>query len=186
MPNAISWVQISPSRTLLRFASKIADWSQGPALDVACGFGRNAIALAAHGCNVICLDRDLSRLQELQLSCTRLLRTAPVSGKPGSIMPVCAMATEECWPFPAESLGAVISVHFVKTTLFASYAKSLISGGYLYVETFGGQGENYLDLPNRGEIRSALDGLFTTIYYREKSLRVQPHAVTVKALARKA
>ena len=36
------------------------------------------------------------------------------------------------------------------------------------VETFGGQGENYLDLPKAGELRDQISSQFTVLRYRER------------------
>jgi len=48
-----------------RFASAIAEAANGaPILDVACGSGRNAMIFAELGCNVICVDIDLTRLEK--------------------------------------------------------------------------------------------------------------------------
>jgi SAM-dependent methyltransferase len=183
--NTGAWAETSPSRTLLKFARTIADSSRAPALDVACGFGRNAVALAAHGCDVVCLDGNLLRLRKLQASGAHRLSDASDFGRVGSLMPICTTVSEAHWPFPADSFSAVISVHFIETALFKNYFCSLISGGYLYFETYGGQAGNYLALPAPNQIRVALDDLFTILFYVEKRLRLHPNAVTVKTLARK-
>src|SRR5437763_193812 len=49
-----------------KFASKIAGAAgAAPIIDVACGSGRNAMVLSELGCNVICADIDLTRLETL-------------------------------------------------------------------------------------------------------------------------
>jgi SAM-dependent methyltransferase len=138
----VGWAPISPSPTLLKFAGNIAASASGAILDVACGSGRNAIALAAHGCDIVCLDRDLSRLRQLQTLQESLLAAAPLICPPWSIIPVCANVSKECWPFLAESFDTIISVHFVKMELLPSFLFSLKTKGYLYFETFGGHGQN--------------------------------------------
>lgn len=56
--------ELEPSPLVRRFAAKIVDAAAGkPVLDVACGSGRNALALSQLGCAVICVDRDLTTLQ---------------------------------------------------------------------------------------------------------------------------
>src|ERR1700730_5460989 len=180
----IRWASISPSPTLLKFAGKIAASGKAPTLDVACGFGRNAIALVAHGCHVVCVDRDLLRLRQLHKSRERLLGAGSIAGQPGSIMPVCANLREEFWPFSGELFNAIISIHFVKIELFPLFFFSLATHGYLYIETFGNHGQNYLDLPKPGQIRTALNRLFAVIYYDEKRVGPRGDAVTVKAFGR--
>ncbi len=130
---------LAPSRTLLKFAGEIAGFGGAPALDVACGFGRNAILVAAHGRDVVCVDRDVARLRMLQKVHAPVLSTDAVSGRPGSIMPICIAVNSSSWPFRAASFGSVICVHFVDLNLFGNFATCLITGGYLYIETFGGQ-----------------------------------------------
>jgi hypothetical protein len=61
----------------------------------------------------------------------------------------------------------------------------LIDGGHLFIETFGGHGENYLELPKADEIRQALKG-YELIFYNERSVGpTSQNAVVVKALAQK-
>jgi hypothetical protein len=44
--------------------------------------------------------------------------------------------------------------------LFPWFHSSLVPGGHLYIETVGGQGENYLELPAAGELHQLLSPLF--------------------------
>jgi hypothetical protein len=59
-------------------------------------------------------------------------------------------------------------------------------GGHLYIETFQGHGENYLELPKAGEILNALQD-WEILIYNEGSVGPPggEQAVTVEALARK-
>lgn len=62
---------VSPSKTLVKFADQIASLGEGPIIDAPCGYGRNAVELAAHGCTVIAIDIDqqiLSILDRLKAS----------------------------------------------------------------------------------------------------------------------
>src|ERR1041385_2835458 len=57
--------QFGASPFVQRFASKIAEAAgSAPILDVASGSGRNAFLLSEIGCEVICIDKDLSAIQE--------------------------------------------------------------------------------------------------------------------------
>jgi SAM-dependent methyltransferase len=177
---------ISPSSTLLRFADRIASSGSGLVLDVACGYGRNAVVMAARGCTVVCVDRDFNRLSLLERLKTKYVAALTINeGNVGTILPICTNLSFYNWPFLESTFNFVICVHFVELSLFPCFLSSLCSGGYLYFETFGGQGQNFRALPEVGEIRHALEG-HDLEYYAEK--RVGPperYAVSVKVLARK-
>lgn len=156
------------------------------ALDLACGFGRNAILMAAYGCDVICADRDFVRLCHLDTTKAALLERAPNDVTPGRITTVCADLTAGRWPFKTSSFDAIIIVHFVRLELCPFLIPTLRVGGHLYFETFGGHGQNHLDLPRPGEVKAALGVDFDIRHYEEKAAsRHHTQAVTVKALARK-
>jgi hypothetical protein len=80
----------------------------------------------------------------------------------------------------------IVIVHFVRLELFPFLIPTLRVGGHLYFETFGGHGQNHIDLPRPGEVKAALGVDFDLRYYEEKAAsRQHPQAVTAKALARK-
>src|SRR5260370_7808777 len=162
-----------------RFASSIAGAANGaPILDVACGSGRNAMIFAEMGCEVICVDRNLSNLEgELsgkgpayEFSSRLQLRTLDLINDP--------------WPFGAGTIGAIINVHFLRPTLFSSFEYSLASGGQLLIESISGRGGNYLELPAAGEVRSVLETGFDFDLYEERKVGPEgSNAVTVKVIA---
>jgi hypothetical protein len=47
-------------------------------------------------------------------------------------------------------------VHYLDPLLFPWVHQSLVPDGFLYVETVGGQGGNYLELPEKGKLQSML------------------------------
>jgi hypothetical protein len=58
--------------------------------------------------------------------------------------------------------------------------------GYLYVETFGGHGKNYLQLPGAGKVKAVLQESYEIISYVERRVGpAQADAVSVRLLARK-
>jgi hypothetical protein len=60
-----------------------------------------------------------------------------------------------------------------------------MDGGHLFIETFGGQGQNYLELPKADEIRQALRG-YKLLFYNERSVGpISQNSVVVKVLAQK-
>jgi SAM-dependent methyltransferase len=140
-----------------------------PVLDVACGSGRNALFLVELGCEVIGVDKDLSRTATSERF---EARRVDLDNDP--------------WQFEEATLGGIIQVHFLRRELFPRFAFSLARGGYLLIETVPGCGGNYLELPKEGELRKELSAEFEIVAYRER--RVGPSemdAVTVRSLARR-
>lgn len=164
-----------------RFASTIASAANGtPILDVACGSGRNAMIFAEMGCEVICVDIDLSRIKNelsgngfaARLSSSLQLRTVDLIKDP--------------WPFEERAFGGIINVDFLLPDLLPHFQYSLTSGGYILFETISGRGGNYLQLPASGEIKSALKDRFHLELYQERKVGPrESDAVTVKFLGRR-
>jgi SAM-dependent methyltransferase len=157
-----------------KFYTRMADAAMGkPILDIACGSGRNAFPLAAHGCTVICADNDLTRFH------------LPKNLK-GHLIPRQLDFVTGTWPFAPSSAGGILSVHFLLPTLLPHFEESLSPGAYLLLETVPGCGGNYLQLPRKGQLRYLLEDSFDLEFYKERN--VGPHecgAVAVQLFARR-
>jgi hypothetical protein len=71
--------------------------------------------------------------------------------------------------------------------LISMFIWSLREGGYLYVETFGGQGQNLRELPKAGQLRELLSEHVEFKYYKERKVgpaQVDSVAVTLFAQRR--
>jgi SAM-dependent methyltransferase len=167
----------SYSRLLLRFGKTFS--REFAVLDAGCGAGRNAIALAQLGLTVVCADRDEQRLAQI-------VRDTPTEGSRGALMPICADLEPATWPFGVSCFSAIVCVHYLDAALFPCFHSSLVPDGHLYIETVGGQGQNYLELPAAGELHALLSPSFILELYQERP--VGPAASNrraVKLLARK-
>lgn len=156
-------------------------------LDVGCGFGRNAVALAMRGLSVVCVDQDLSRLRVLvRLAPTYSAEYKQANAGAGQLYPLLAKLNCLQWPFAPKCFGAIICVHFPDVGLLDAVWASLVTGGRLYIETFGGHGGNYLDLPKAGQLRDLLSRRFNLSFYRERKVGPPDSgAVSVKLLGKK-
>ena len=54
--------------------------------------------------------------------------------------------------------------------LIPTFLSSLQEGGYLYIETFGGQGQNFRDLPKAKQLRESLSTQVEFRYYKERKV----------------
>jgi SAM-dependent methyltransferase len=170
-----------PSPLIRRFAAQIVSSSnEKPTLDIACGSGRNAIFLASAGCDVICVDRNLTALRNRydsfatgqQIADHLRLQEMDLSKDP--------------WPFESNSAGAIINVHFLLPALLPSFENSLIPGGYLVIESIPAHGGNYLKLPRAGQLHSALQESFDFELYKERKAGPGNYdAVAVQTVARR-
>jgi SAM-dependent methyltransferase len=180
--------QLEPaSKTLISFAGDMVTDTELPVLDAGCGFGRNAVALAVQGISVVCADRRLECLKTLiRFGPKYVAERRQHEGRVGSLYPMLADLNPAKWPFRESCFAGIICVHVFNVDLFDMFCTSLISGGCLYLETFDGHGQNYLDLPQAGQLREILSKDFQLQFYREHKVGpIGYNAVTVRLLARK-
>jgi SAM-dependent methyltransferase len=165
----------------------INHFSNKPILDAGCGYGRNALAFAARGWSVVCVDQELIRLSTLcRLASKHLAALRKSECELGLLYPVLARLGASHWPFPDNCFAGIICVHFLDVALLEAFRSSLIAGGYLYIETFGGHGGNYLSLPRAGQLHHLLSPNFDLHFYRERKVGPGGYdAVTVKLFGRK-
>jgi SAM-dependent methyltransferase len=162
-PKLIEWQLLLPSREL-------------PVLDAGCGFGQNARYLRRLGFTVVGADIDLSRLSTHR-------EAESDAGSSTNPAAVCMDLSGVAIPFPAQTFGLIILIHFRPETLGA-LARTLAPAGYLYVETFNANGENWMALPKVGELRANLSADFDLVRYEERAIKDRGVAV-VRLLARK-
>jgi len=102
--------------------------SAGPVLDLACGRGRNALALARAGLPVIGLDLDRERLEALRAS-------ALAGALPVALLRADLEAGARI-PLADASCGAVVVFRYLHRALAREIVRVLAPGGLLLYETF--------------------------------------------------
>ena len=97
-------------------------------MDVACGAGRHALALATRGIAALGVDRDALRLRELA-------ERARVESLPLRVVRADLEAAPSL-PWGASRAGALLVFRYLHRPLCAALAASLRPGGLLLYETF--------------------------------------------------
>jgi len=170
----------SPSPFVLNCFNSVRNVPSNLAADVACGYGRHAIFLASLGYNVACIDRDEDAI--LAISGSTRNANGEVSGHTFAVRADLSLGV----PLKTACLGLLIAVHYPMLDLVPNFEALLMPGGYIILETFGGQGGNWRQLPKAGYIRTQLQFGFELIRYAER--RVRPagaNAVSVRGFARR-
>jgi len=130
----------------------------GPVVDLACGKGRNALALASQGIDCLALDRSLESLKELRRAASSL---------PGRVTPLqCDLENPAELPFKAGACGAILVFRFLFRPLAPAIERSLAPGGLLLYETFTREQPTHGWGPRRPEFLLApgeLTALFRTL-----------------------
>jgi 2-polyprenyl-3-methyl-5-hydroxy-6-metoxy-1,4-benzoquinol methylase len=88
-------------------------------------------------------------------------------------------------PFRPQAFDLVVIVHALSLAVLTNAMPIVRAGGHVIFETFGAHGENWRSLPRPREIAETLSPHFDRVVYRERTVRRQPYAVTVKALLRR-
>jgi len=126
----------------------------GPALDLACGEGRHALAAASIGVPCVAMDRDPGALRAL--ADRARARELPGSGP----LPVRAdLETLRGIPVRPGSCGAVLVFRFLYRPLAAAIHDALAPGGLLLYETFSVRQRNLPYGPDNPEFLLAEEEL---------------------------
>jgi SAM-dependent methyltransferase len=141
----------------------VAASALGPALDLACGRGRHALALAAAGAPTLALDRDAGALAALAADARA--RRLPVA---------CLRADLEgrgALPLAPGRLGVLVVSRYLWRPLVPALAAALAPGGLLLYETFirdreglGHSPRNPAFLLEPGELPTLFPGLRPLAY----------------------
>ena len=133
----------------------------GTALDLACGDGRHALALAQHGLEVTAIDFARAGLDKLRRQALQNRLAIDI-----------VQANLESYPLPEEHFDVAIKTFYLQRNLIPKMRTALRPGGIAIVETFLidqrqiGHPRNPAFLLDRGELKAAFAG-FDILEYRE-------------------
>jgi len=156
--------------------------SAAPVLDLACGRGRNALALGRAGIRTVAVDRSSDALKVLAAATSeQALPISPVqSDLEAGLVP----------PFAPGSFGAVVIFRYLHRPLAAAIASLLRPGGWLVYETFttgqrelegGPRSDAFLLRP--GELRDLFPALHV-VHFEEGVFRQPGPQATARLVAR--
>jgi SAM-dependent methyltransferase len=111
----------------MRYAARLAPGSE--VLDLACGSGRHARALAALGCRVDAVDVDPARAAGLGGIAGVQFRALDLERGP--------------WPFEADRYDAIVVANYLHRPTLRCLAQTLRDGGVLLYETFAVGNEQF-------------------------------------------
>lgn len=150
----------------------------GPVLDLACGSGRHARLLAAHGYPVLAVDRDTKAL----------LGLAQRSG----VTTRCLDLETAEWPLAGELFAGIVVTNYLWRPHLDALVANLQAGGVLLYETFMvgnarlGKPTNPDFLLNPGELRALAERHHLQLLGYEEGEVSQPRpAVTQRLAARR-
>jgi SAM-dependent methyltransferase len=152
----------------------------GVALDVACGTGRHALAIARTGRIVEAIDRSWDR-------CAALARRAAAEGVP--VRTVCADL--EQLPLPVGRYAVIVNTLYLDRALVPRLVRALVPGGLLLFETFteeqlaSGHPRNPDFVLRAGELLRLTAGL-RVLAYREGAVERDGTMVHLASLAARA
>jgi len=156
-----------PSLWVVRFAPAIP--KGGQVLDLACGGGRHARLLLAAGHSLLAIDRDTSKIKDLEEQCE--IVTADLEA-PGSD------------PLAGRHFTGIVVTNYLHRPLLARLPAALEPGGILIYETFAlgnerfGKPSNPDFLLKPGELLDAVEGPLRVRAYEDLIVeRPKPAAV---------
>ncbi|MBV9836251.1 MAG: class I SAM-dependent methyltransferase [Alphaproteobacteria bacterium] len=165
---------MTPSPWIARWAPLIAPGST--ILDIAAGSGRHTRLFLGRGHHVTAVDRDISRLANLE-------------SDPGVEIVSADLEDGSAWPLPARRFGAVVVTNYLHRPLWPALFGALEPGGVLLYETFMvgnerfGEPSNPAFLLRDGELLDvAREGGLSVVAY-EATMRSDPSPAMVQRLA---
>lgn len=148
-----------------------------PILDLACGSGRNSIYLATLGCDLISLDIDAKRIEQLEEHWSSMQQ------KKGAIKTICCDAESIKWSELQLKFGGLIMVDFHSSSALSRVLPYLVDNAPILIKSIDNRGGNYLEMPLEGECRSILGNCILEVYQETPAGPENERRVKLRILA---
>lgn len=162
----------TPSRFIVDAIEKYPPVKRLPVLDLPCGFGRHSIFLAKRGYKVVCADHDHGVFDDRWHQGNQSLLPVILDGR-------------TMLPFPENKFSLVLVVHYFTDDLFLRLRSLVNKSGYIILESYGGQGGNWKELPMPKQVHDQLKGQFKFLVYRETRVGPFKQHVSLKMVAKR-
>lgn len=106
---------------------------RAPALDLACGTGRNGLFLLSSGIPVVFADRDSQSLEQIRL---HLAAHAGVRKRELVRLWQVDLEIPHAHPLDPETFGAIMVFRYLHRPLMAAIKEAVVPGGLVIYETF--------------------------------------------------
>jgi len=150
--------------------------SGGTVLDLACGRGRHALALAADGFQVEAVDRDAGAL-------------AAIAARAPGITTRCADLEGGGWPYGGRRFDGIVVANYLHRPLLAAICDALADDGVLIYETFMvgnerfGKPSNPAFLLRPGELLDLVRDRLTPVAFEQGAVALPRPAVIQRLCA---
>ncbi len=168
---------IIASKKLLKFLEYFEPVKKYRVADIPCGYGRNMYFFAKNGYRITGIDTDkdaLSYIEKMRKKYTYNQRNINIINS--DIL--------YDWPLESNSIGIIFNIHFYRRELIQKFLDALMDNGYLYIETPSLNGNNYMELPKKNELKELLLKDCEIVYYKEID-NMKYNNVSVNLLAKK-
>ena len=154
----------APSNFFVNNIKKI-DINNKPILDLACGYGRNGGFLAYNNYRVVFIDHDIECLKYIRTG-----RGLSINGdvEVNNIRVLYKNLNSGKLPFPNNSVGGIIDVHYYNPSLIKEMIRVLDVGGFFCFESISARGLNVFELPDYKFIKHEMHNFEIISYFEKK------------------
>ncbi len=174
IPDMTTDMTEKPSPWVERFLPLIEEG--GAVLDLACGKGRHALAMAARGCRVEAVDRDAEAIARIS------------SVAPGITTRVADLESGP-WPYHGKAFDGIVVTNYLYRPLLPLLLNALEVNGVLIYETFMvgnerfGKPSNPAFLLRCGELLEVVRRRLAVVAFEQGEISMPRHAVVQRLCA---